>query len=149
MARLTGEVIQAAIEGFEAQKRHIDAQIAELRASLAPATVSADHATGTTKRKMSSDTIKRMREGQQRRWAKARRESASSEPAPKASERNTSAAGRNAIVEAQKKQLARSVVVSTSATKFVTKKAAKKAARKAAMRSLAEGTSGTGPREQE
>jgi hypothetical protein len=31
MAQLTQEIIDAAIEGFEAQKKRIDAQIAELR----------------------------------------------------------------------------------------------------------------------
>jgi len=32
--KLTSEIIAAAIEGFESQKRHIDGQIAELRQML-------------------------------------------------------------------------------------------------------------------
>jgi hypothetical protein len=34
IATLTKEIIEAAITGFEAQKRHIDAELAELRAML-------------------------------------------------------------------------------------------------------------------
>ena len=36
--RLTNEIIAAAILGFEEQKRHIDIQIAELRAALSGST---------------------------------------------------------------------------------------------------------------
>ena len=37
--KLTHEIITAAIDGFQAQKHHIDAQITELRAMLSGALV--------------------------------------------------------------------------------------------------------------
>lgn len=57
-----------------------------------------------TKRKFSAATLKHMREGQQRRWAKADGETAAPKTAkPK---RKLSAAGRKAIVDALKKRWA-------------------------------------------
>src|SRR5262249_11569939 len=61
------------------------------------------------KRKFSEDALRRMREAQQRRWAKARRESESPAPAKPAAPKKKgklSAAGRAAIVVAQKKRWA-------------------------------------------
>jgi len=72
--KLTPEVLQAAIEGFEAQKRHIDAQIAELRQALAGETGAAPEPAPPRKRRFSAAARRRMREAQQRRWAKARGE---------------------------------------------------------------------------
>ena len=43
-AKLTPEIITAAIEGFEAQKTRIDAQIAELRAVLTGGSAAPDPA---------------------------------------------------------------------------------------------------------
>jgi len=73
MPKLTNQILEAAIRGFEAQKVRIDVQIAELRAMLKGAPVSAPvrgHRGG--KRRFNPETLQRMREAQQRRWAKAR-----------------------------------------------------------------------------
>jgi hypothetical protein len=107
MQKLTPEIIHAAIDGFEAQKQKIDSQIAELRAMLngGPATPAATPAT-TKKggRQFSPAALQRMREAQQRRWAKVKRETAPvAVPKPK---RKISAAGRKRIAEAQKKRWA-------------------------------------------
>lgn len=107
MATLTREIIEAAIDGFEFQKRHIDGQIAELRTLLkgdAPAAPAAASKPAKRRRKFSAQALERMREAQQRRWAKVRGES----PVPKVAKpkRKLSAAGRKAIVDALKKRWA-------------------------------------------
>lgn len=102
MPTLSKPIIEAAIDGFEAKKLRIDAQIAELRAMLNGSPVPRATATKTTaKRKMSPATIRRMREGQQRRWAKAKAKPvAGLKVVSKASKpkRKLSAAGGAAIV---------------------------------------------------
>src|SRR3954452_2317097 len=112
MPSLTPEIIQAAIDGFEAQKARIDTQIAELRGMLTgtPATGAAPPAEPKRdkgRRKMSAATLQRMREGQQRRWAavKSATPKADAKAAkPKAQEkpvkpkRKISAAGRANLV---------------------------------------------------
>jgi hypothetical protein len=102
MPTLTKQIIEAAIDGFEAQKKHIDVQIAELRGMLNGSTSTEKEQVSTIRRKMSPETLRRMREGQQRRWAKARGES---EEVVK-TKRKLSAAGRKAIVDALKKRWA-------------------------------------------
>src|SRR5260370_16983510 len=75
---LTPEIINAAILGFEAQKTRIDDQIAELRAMLSggPAESPTPPEAPTLKRrKFSAAARRRMKEAQQRRWAKIRGES--------------------------------------------------------------------------
>ena len=110
--KLTAEIITAAILGFESQKTKIDAQIAELRAMLPGGTAE----TATTpevptrkRKKFSAAARKRMKEAQQRRWAKIRGESAPPVPAtqeaPKA-KRKLSNAGRKAISDATKRRWA-------------------------------------------
>ncbi|MGC9999707.1 MAG: hypothetical protein ABSE21_06380 [Bryobacteraceae bacterium] len=82
--KLTNEIIAAAIAGFESQKAQIDQQIAELRSLLAggPAKTAATAAGTTPKRwKLSIGTRHKMKEAQQRRWAKIRGESEPSKPA--------------------------------------------------------------------
>jgi hypothetical protein len=76
MAMTNKEIIEAAIVGLEAQKLHIDAQIAELRAAAGGATTAPSPAPVARegKRKISAATLRRMREGQRRRWAKTRGE---------------------------------------------------------------------------
>jgi hypothetical protein len=108
MPKLTNEIIEAAIEGFAAQKHKIDAQIAKLRAMLNGTSVSSVTPTpGKTRRKFSAAALKRTREAQQRRWAKVRGESAPvAKAAPKPKKRKLSAAGRKAIVDALKKRWA-------------------------------------------
>src|ERR1022692_1304598 len=73
MAKLTNTIIEAAIAGFEAQKKSIDAQIAELRGMLTTKPESAEETPAkTTRRKFSAAVRKRMREAQRLRWAKMR-----------------------------------------------------------------------------
>jgi hypothetical protein len=72
--KMTNAIIEAAILGFEEQKRQIDAQIAELRAMLsgtaaAPAEAADVTPTGRQKRKVSAAGRKAMALAQQKRWA--------------------------------------------------------------------------------
>jgi hypothetical protein len=109
MPTLTKTIIEAAIGGFEAQKRQLDSQIAELRAILDGGMRVPVSATPKKHRrkKMSAAAIERIREGQKRRWAAARGETvaapAMTEAKPK---RRLSAAGRKNIVAALKKRWA-------------------------------------------
>jgi hypothetical protein len=108
--KLTPEIITAAIEGFEFQKRRIDGQIAELRAMLpgsSAETAAAPEAPIRKRKKLSAAARKRMKEAQQRRWAKIRREpEPPATPEPEKPKRKLSAAGRAAIVAATKKRWA-------------------------------------------
>ncbi|MGD1092332.1 MAG: hypothetical protein ABSB35_10105 [Bryobacteraceae bacterium] len=69
--KLTNEIIAAAIAGFEAQKKHIDSQIAELREMLNGKRTekSATPEGPAPKRKVSAAARRRMALGQKRRWA--------------------------------------------------------------------------------
>jgi hypothetical protein len=104
--KLTNEIIDAAIFGFEQQKRRIDDQIAELRGMRTggPAQAS-EPASKRPRRKMSAATRKAMGEGQRKRWAAAKGESSESTPAKKP-KRKLSAAGKANIVAALKKRWA-------------------------------------------
>jgi len=108
MAKLTSAIIEAAIVGFEAQKKSIDAQIAELRAMLTPTPVSAEETPKTTRRKFSAAVRKRMQEAQRLRWAKIRGESAPAKKTAKTAKPKTgiTAAGRKALSIAMKKRWA-------------------------------------------
>jgi hypothetical protein len=109
-AKLTSTIIQAAIDGFEGQKKNTDAQIAELRAMLTGAPdVEEQLPTKGTRRKFSAAARKRMREAQQLRWAKIKDESSNSaKTAVKAGKpkRGITAAGRKALSIAMKKRWA-------------------------------------------
>jgi len=134
--KLTAEILNAAIEGFESQKRRIDAQIAELRQMLegGPAVTAAPAAPTKHRRKMSAAARKRIGDAQRKRWAESKKESEPSSPvAPDAAKpkRKLSAAGKKAIVEATKKRWAR---VRAEAAKAQQAPAAKKASKKAALR---------------
>src|ERR1019366_1498234 len=107
--KLTAEIINAAVEGFEQQKLRIDAQIAELRQMLhgGPTEAAAAPKAPTGKRrKMSAAVRKRMGDAQRKRWAEAKKDSEPSPVAPEASKpkRKLSAAGKAAIVAALKKR---------------------------------------------
>jgi len=129
--QLTAEILDAAIEGFEARKLRIDEQIAQVRQLL-----NGDHpvAAGTSgpqkqpRRKMSAATRKRMGEAQRKRWAtKSVVETASKATAkPK---RKLSAAGRAAIVAALRKRWA----AKKAGLVVVKKTAGKKSARRKAV----------------
>jgi hypothetical protein len=109
--KLTAEILAAAIEGFEAQKRRIDERIAEVRQMLPggrtePAAT--PEAPKGKRRKMSAAARKRMGDSQRKRWAESKGQSADSQatseaPKPK---RKLSRAGRAAIVAATKKRWA-------------------------------------------
>jgi hypothetical protein len=118
MPKFNNEILAAAIEGFEAQKTHIDEQIAELRqlmggGSSAPAAALEDRTpTGRKRRKMSAAGRKRIAEAQRKRWAEKKGETGatgatakSAKKAPKA-RRKLSAEGRKRIIEATQKRWA-------------------------------------------
>ena len=109
-AKLTNEIITAAIEGFESQKAQIDAQIAELRQMLSgpsAETAATPRPAKRKRRKMSAAGRARIAEAQRKRWAASKKASGPSAPkaAPKP-KRKLSAAGRRAIVAAAKKRWA-------------------------------------------
>jgi hypothetical protein len=107
-AKLTNTIIEAAIYGFEAQKRALDAQIAELRAMLsgALAEAAAVTRTGHARRRMSAAARKKIGEGQRKRWAAANGKVAPEAPATRKPKRKLSAVGRAAIAAATKKRWA-------------------------------------------
>ena len=108
--KLTPEIITAAIEGFESQKRHIDTQIAELRSILSggPAESAATPEAPAKKRKISADARRTMALGQKARWAKVRGESEPSAPVatpePPKKKRRISEEGMKRIIAATKKR---------------------------------------------
>src|ERR1039458_6898459 len=77
IGRLTPDLIAAAIEGYEAQKTRIDGTIAELRAMLpgGRAEAAVPEAPTRKRKKFSAAARRRMKEAQQRRWAKIKGES--------------------------------------------------------------------------
>ena len=108
-AKLTHTIIEAALSGFEAQKKDIDAQIAALRAMLtsAPAGAAEDAPAKGKRRMFSAAARKRMKAAQQLRWAKIRGESqAGPEAKPVKTKPHFSAAARKALSEAMKKRWA-------------------------------------------
>jgi hypothetical protein len=135
MPTLTNEIIAAAIEGFESQKKRIDGQIAELRSLLTggPArTAAAPEGTVRKRGKFSDATRLKMKEAQQRRWAKIKGESEPSTPAsvPARPKRQMSEAGRLAIAEAVRRRWA--AKKASKSEKTSTASSAKKASRKKA-----------------
>ena len=142
--KLTAEIIHAAIEGFESQKRRIDSQIGELRQLLRTDDTEAAPASGAPapKRKISAAGRRRMAAAQQARWAKARGEAepASSPARPKPKKRELSEAGRKAISEATKKRWALKKAEAQKAPAAVAKKAAVKSSAKAAKKAAGKRT---------
>jgi hypothetical protein len=102
--RLTKEIVEAAIFGFEEQKRKLDAQIAELR-GLFPNGHGTARPNGPAPKKkgMSAAGRSAIAEAQRKRWADQK---AGAQAAPKKAKRKLSAAGRAAIVAALKKRWA-------------------------------------------
>jgi hypothetical protein len=130
--KLTAEIITAAILGFEQQMRQIDTKIGELRSLLpgGPAEPTATQEAPARKRKkFSAAARRRMKEAQQRRWAKIRGESEPPEPTQKPAKpkRQLSKAGRENIVAALKKRWAEK---KAAAKKAAVKKAAVAPAKK-------------------
>ncbi len=139
--QLTVEILDAAIEGFEARKLRIDEQIAQVRQLLNghnPVAASTPEPQNEPHRKMSAATRKRMGEAQRKRWAtKSDAETAFKTTAkPK---RKLSDAGRAAIVAALKKRWAAKKAGLAVAKKAVAKKVTprKAVAKKAAANVMA------------
>ena len=129
--KLTNEIITAAVAGYESQKTRIDQQIAELRSLLTggPAkTAATADGTPPKRRKFSAEARRRMKEAQQRRWAKIRGASEPSVPVTVSSKpkRKISAAGRKSIAEAARKRWAAVKAAKEEAAKPPSKKAAPK-----------------------
>ena len=93
--KLTAEIIHAAIEGFESQKRRIDSQIDELRQLLngGSAEPGAESGSPARKRKISAAGRRRMAAAQKARWAKIRGEA---EPTSSSSRTQTDKAEKEA-----------------------------------------------------
>jgi hypothetical protein len=100
-SKLTSEIITAAIQGFEQQKREIDEQIAELRAMLSGGPAE----TAVKPRKMTAAALQRLSIAQKNRWAKIKGEA---EPeAPTGKRKKFSAVARRRMSLAQKARYAR------------------------------------------
>jgi hypothetical protein len=138
--KLTPEIIDAAIAGFESQRQHIDSQIADLRAMLnggRPDSVAPSHR--SQRRRVSATARKRMADGQRRRWAAAKGLSKAATTTSPKRKRRLSPAGRAAIVAALKKRWALKRALPARLQSVGRRKAApKKAApKKAAVRKAA------------
>ena len=134
--KLNAEILNAAIQGFEAQKSRIDAQIAEIRQMLAVGRTERGIAAEPQKRKrkMSAAARKRIGDAQRKRWAESKKqaESPSERPtreAPKP-KRKLSAAGRKRIIEATKRRWAAVKTARQTQQPAMAKRVAKKAAAK-------------------
>src|ERR1035441_3248372 len=133
--KLSNEIITAAIEGFEAQKTRIDAQIAELQAVLSggPTAAATTPEVPTRKRKrFSAASRRKMAMAQKARWAKIKGESEPPAPAkPEATKpkRRISKEGMAKIIAATKKRWRLQKAAAKAAKKSApVKKAAKKTA---------------------
>jgi hypothetical protein len=110
--KFNAEILNAAIEGFEAQKSRIDARIAEIRQMLAVGRTGPGIAAEPQKRKrkMSAAARKRIGDAQRKRWAESKKQAESpSAPATREAgkpKRKLSAAGRKRIIEATKRRWA-------------------------------------------
>ena len=108
--KLTEEIINAALDGFKAQKSRINQQIAELRTMLngGPAqSAVASEPTPRKGRRMSAAARRRIAAAQRARWAKLRGEAKPAAPAArKASKpkRRISPEGLKRIIAATKKR---------------------------------------------
>jgi hypothetical protein len=157
-SKFSENVIAAAIEGFEAQKRRIDAQIAELRAMLPGSTTESPAAPNLTPgkgRKVSAAGRKRIAAAQRARWAASRTQAkpaSKATPEPAQPKRRISAEGMKRIVAATKKRwrLAKAAKAQPAAAKKAAptrkKGAAKKAAVKAPLTKAAKRSSAKRPK---
>jgi hypothetical protein len=125
--KLTEEVINAAIDGFKAQKSRLNQQIEELRAMLegGPSHAAASEPTPPKGRKMSVGARRRIAAAQRARWAKIRGESKPAAPAARKAtkpKRRISPEGMKRIIAATKKRWR----LQRAATKAKSVKVAKK-----------------------
>ena len=134
--KLTPEIINAAVEGFEQQKLRIDAQIAELRAMLhggPTATAATPEGPKGKRRKMSAAARKRIGDAQRKRWAESKKTSSPVAPEAPKPKRKLSAAGKKAIAEASRRRWARVRAEAATAAKAQQPPTAKKTATKKAV----------------
>jgi hypothetical protein len=134
--KLTEEIINAAIEGFEAQKRRIDEHIGELRAMLhgVPDKSAAPEAPGRTRKKFSAAARRKMALAQKTRWTKIKGQNeppSSATPEPPKPKRRISPEGMKRIIAATKKRwrLQKAAAKSAPTKKSASKKVAVKKAR--------------------
>ena len=110
--KYTPELLHAAIEGFEAQRRRIDAQLAVIRQMVKGGRTESVAMSGPAKqkRKLSAAARKRIADAQKKRWAAYRKQSqpaaAAATPEALKPKRKLSAAGRKAIARAARKRWA-------------------------------------------
>jgi len=111
-SQLTTEILAAALEGFEAQKKRLEDQIAELKATLSGESTkpAASPVPAKRKRIMNAAARRLISAAQKKRWADLKKTSeAPSQPAasaPLKKKRKFSAAGILAIREAAKRRWA-------------------------------------------
>ena len=142
--QLNTEILTAALEGFEAQKKRLEDQITELKATLSGESKKPAALPGpsTRQRTMSAAARRLISAAQKRRWANLKQTSeAPSQPvasAPPKKKRKFSAAGRLAIREAAKKRWAKVKAAQQAAQEAPAAKAAPKKvkAKKAAVKAL-------------
>jgi hypothetical protein len=129
-AKLTDEIIDAAIEGYEQQRARIDQKIAELRSLGSGNQDNTEAATESKvrrgRRRMSAEARARIAAAQRARWAKTKGETEPSKvaTAPKR-KRHVSKEGRARIIAATKTRWAR---VRAEKARAANKRASNKAA---------------------
>jgi hypothetical protein len=106
--KLSDEILTAALEGYEARKTRIDAQIAEIRAIMGGRSTgtAGSTETGEPRRKVSASARRRMARAQKLRWKKIKQGSDSAPAETAKPKRKLSAAARKSIAAAQKKRWA-------------------------------------------
>jgi hypothetical protein len=119
--KLTEEVINAAIDGFKAQKSRLDQQIAELRTMLnggSPQGAVASEPVPRRHRRMSAAARRRIAAAQRARWAKLRGESGPGPAKVVKPKRRISPEGMKRIIAATKRRwrLQRAAMRAKSAT---------------------------------
>jgi hypothetical protein len=137
--KVTSDILAAAIEGFELQKKQIDNKIAHIRQMLSEGpteTVATSGAPGGKRKKFSAAARKRMAEAQKLRFAKLKGETESPSPVapePPKAKRKISAEGMKRIIAATKERWRRQKAgaAEKSAAAPAKKTAAKKVAVKA------------------
>ena len=104
--KMTEEIVNAAIEGFKAQKFRLDQHIAELRAMLngSPQAAAASAPVSARRRKMSAAARRRIAAAQRARWAKSRGESGPGPAKVAKPKRRISPEGLKRIIAATKKR---------------------------------------------
>jgi hypothetical protein len=107
--KLSEEIINAAIDGFTAQRSRLDQRIAELRAMLnggSPQTAATSETAPRERRKFSTAARRRIAMAQRARWAKLRGESKPRPTKVKAArkKRRISPEGLKRIIAATKKR---------------------------------------------